>query len=180
MREIPLTQGVVALVDDEDFERVNQFKWTASFQEDRWYAVRSVKRDGVWRHVRMHAFILGVPHSRSVDHRDGDGLNNQKGNLRRCTQHQNLANSKLSSRNTSGFKGVSWNRRESVWVARVVCYYRQMVIGRFSDRVAAARAYDAAAIRYFGDFAKTNVSLGLLPPLPNPTDAQILSGSEST
>src|ERR1700744_2107287 len=111
MKLIPLSQGYSAMVDDEDFERVNQFKWCVKRRKHSptIHAVRTVnfKKDGrrTSKNVWMHHFIAGVT-SHVVDHFDGNGLNNQKSNLRHATFAQNSSNRAVQSRNASGFKGV--------------------------------------------------------------------------
>lgn len=91
-----------------------------------------------------------------VDHCNHDTLNNRRENLRLCTVAQNTANQRKSIRNTSGFKGVSWDRQNRQWEAKVCINGHRIFLGRFADLIEAARAYDAGAIKYFGEFAYTN------------------------
>jgi hypothetical protein len=152
MREIPLTQGQVALVDDEDFEELNQFKWCAYWAPHArtFYAVR---RDGK-RLTLMHRQITKAPPGRKVDHRNRIGFDNQKLNLRFATESQNSANSRLPSNNTSGFRGVSRNRQK--WQSRIRYNGRKIHLGSFDCPEEAAKAYDRAARHYFGEFATPN------------------------
>ncbi len=151
MRTIPLTQGKVALVDDADFEFLNRWKWYAwRTRHGTYYAVRNSDyvpgkaRKG----IRMHRVLCG---GAEIDHRDGDGLNNTRGNLRPASDRQNCGNQKLRRTNTSGFKGVSL-RRAGVWSARL----SGKRLGDFRDPRDAARVYDAAAVIQFGEFARVN------------------------
>ncbi len=157
MKEINLTQGKVALVDDEDYEKVSQFKWFAIRQRHHWYAGRSIpdktKKSGQ-RTVLLHQFLL--PGGRRVDHRDGNGLNNLCGNLRAATGEQNGANCKRSLANSSGFKGVSWNPVAKRWRADIRPQRRHIFLGHFETPESAAKAYDTAAVENFGAFARLN------------------------
>jgi hypothetical protein len=150
-RYIYLTHGKVALVDQDDFGWLSAWSWTAMFAKSGWYAVRG----GKGKHVRMHRAILGEPLN-IVDHRDGDGLNNTKTNLRVCSNAQNMRNCGLRSTNKSGFKGVFWCTQTQKWVAKICVNYRSMSLGRFDTAEAAARAYDAAALSMHGEFARLN------------------------
>jgi hypothetical protein len=152
MREIPLTQGKVALVDDEDYERLSCHKWRALRNKNRWYAMR----DGGGRKILMHREIMGAPQGLQVDHIDGNGLNNQSCNLRICTNAENQHNQGVRSSNTSGFKGVSWYKRYRKWQVAIRIDGERKYLGYFSNKVEAARAYDNAAKRYHGEFARLN------------------------
>lgn len=169
MREIPLASnkypGLVALIDDEDFEAVAGFRW--SVQVDRrlhagpkFYAVhRSYMRTPAGKPgsvvLLMHRLL--VPTEKQVDHRDGNGLNNQRNNLRPANDSQNQANRKeLRPGKTSRYRGVRWMKNEGKWLAEITHNYKHKTIGRFIDEDEAARAYDAAAQRAFGDFANLN------------------------
>lgn len=169
MKLIPLTQGKFAQVDDDDFERVSQFKWgLADYSKKRCkngtqYAHRTVRLNGKKTTQRMHQFIMGTG-SVWIDHKDGNGLNNQKANLRQSSRYQNLQNQKVRE-HSSRFKGVTWCSKTKKWRARIHAFGKAMNIGFFSAERDAALAYDSAAIRHFGPFARTNqqmeVYLGL-------------------
>lgn len=151
MKEIRLTQGKFALVDDEDFERTNQFKWFARRHRNTFYAVRSMC-SGESKY--LHRFLL--PEIRSVDHIDGDGLNNQRHNLRLATNAQNLANQRKQSGRSSVFKGVSWHTDTKIWEAYIKHQKKKIHLGCYESEVDAAHVYDYAAKTYFGGFARLN------------------------
>lgn len=155
MKTIPLTQGKFALVDDEDFERVSRHKWFARKTGGLWYAVRSVW-GGEPPLQYMHAFIYGEAHGLQIDHRDGNGLNNQGANLRAATSSQNHANQRLSLRNTSGYKGVTFVAKLGKWQAQTKANRRPFYLGIYDTPEDAARAYDGAAEVLFGEFARLN------------------------
>lgn len=147
-----------AIVDDEDFERVNQYRWCVSFNGARgkYYAIRTIRINGKRKTVFMHRFIMSAPDNMEVDHRDSNGLLNTRDNLRICTPHQNQGNSKLNKTNKSGYKGVSWDARNRKWQASIKRDGKARNLGSFSDPISAAHAYDSAALKYFGEFAFTN------------------------
>lgn len=153
MKEIPLTQGKVALVDDCDFERLSRFRWYAACNHGYgWYAVRCVKR----KHVYMHCEILNVQRGIRVDHKDGNGLHNWRNNLRPATSAQNMSNRGKQIDNTSGYKGVTWSKDRSVWIAKIGVNGKSKYLGWFDDTESAARAYNDAALMYHREFAKLN------------------------
>lgn len=157
MKEIKLTQGKTALVDDEDFERVNQFKWYASSAKSGlWYARRNVTVDvGKQKTIRLHQFVM--PGHRQIDHKNGNGLDCQKHNLRPSTGAQNQANQKpQTKRKSSKFKGVSFHKLTGLWQASITKVQKQKHLGCFASEEAAARAYDNAAKELFGEFARLN------------------------
>lgn len=151
MKTIPLTQGQVAFVDDADYEAVSQFKWCAKKSRQNFYAHRRIpKPDGKGTTQSMHGFLMpGVP---EIDHRDGDGLNNQRGNLRAATHQQNMQGAQRKRVGaTSKFRGVCWNKESGKWVAQIQLYGKKIFLGYFKDEADAARAYDLAAREYYTD-----------------------------
>lgn len=155
MKTIALTQGAVALVDDSCWEDLSRWRWCVSKSQDgkRHYAVRRASSGIVW----MHRQIVGAPENLDVDHRDGNGLNNQRGNLRAATRRQNSQNMVRSrAGKTSRFKGVSLSSGTTRWRATIKVDGRRIHLGYFIDEGEAARAYDAAALKHFGEFAAPN------------------------
>lgn len=154
MKEIKLTQGLVALVDDEDFEYLNQWKWHAHREVNNIYAFRTPKYNEV---IRMHRVVLNVTDKNiEVDHRDRNGLNNQKYNLRKATHAQNGANRRPSKNSTSKYLGVYWSRERNRWCASISKNYKTYLIGRFITEEEAALAYNKKAIELHGEFANLN------------------------
>ena len=153
VKEIPLTKGKVALVDDEDYKKLSKYKWRAEKRGDLFYAYRSARRHGGYA---MHGEILSVPLGMEIDHKDRNGLNNQKGNLRFCTVSQNQANAKSRIGGTSRFKGVGWFKPSRKWRALIKVKKQLIYLGLFTTEEDAAMAYNNAALRYFGEFARLN------------------------
>lgn len=158
MRQIPLTQGFSTLVDDADYDAViTAGGWRINRCDKRLYAGRWVTLSpGKGAHLRLHTFLTGWP---LVDHINGDGLDNQRANLRLATGSQNNANQGLASTNTTGFKGVNWYGRTGRWRACIGINGRQIHLGYFATALAAAHAYDRAALGLFGEFARLNFPL---------------------
>lgn len=165
MKLIPLTQGKFAMVDDSDFDSLSEFKW--HYAEDKksgksGYAKRRSKNKGPW--IWMHKVVAGVGRHEKADHIDGDKLNNQSHNFRKATHAQNNYNRNIEGkRNSSGFKGVSWFPPARKFRARIKINRKEIHIGLFNNPKVAAGIYDDYAVYLFGDFAKTNRKLGLIP-----------------
>ncbi len=155
MKEIPLTKGFVALIDDEDFALVSQFSWHA--YKGKWAVYANAIVGG--KLIGMHAFLMNPPPGMDVDHRDRNGLNNCRQNLRLATRSQNSANAighKRKRPDAPQWKGVTRRTGTEIFMARIVVNLRTIHLGNFRDAEEAARAYDAAARRHFGEFARTN------------------------
>lgn len=152
-KEIPLTQGKTAVVDDEDYEWLSQWKW--SYHTAYGYAMRSVtKNEG--RNIRvttMHREVLGCPPC-VVDHRNRNKLDNRKENLRLATPNGNQWNRGIDRSNKTGFKGV--RRHRNGWQASIGFRGERKHLGTFSNKYDAARAYNAAAQELHGEFACLN------------------------
>lgn len=168
MKEIKLTRGQVALVDDEDFEYLNQWKWQAMkwHKLDNYYATRTVfeKRiiDGeIWtkrKSIKMHRFIMKAKDDLLVDHKDGNGLNNQKSNLREATPSQNLQNRRPYSttlRKTK-FKGIIQRGLSGQWQSHIKLNGKNISLGTYATEIEAAFVYNEAAKKHFGVFAWLN------------------------
>lgn len=162
MKKIKLTQGKFTTVDDEDYEDLNKYKWFAHDEDGRWYALRQIRVGDKQKVIRMHRLITLALKGSYVDHINGDSLDNSKSNLRICTNHQNTTNQKLRKDNTSGLKGATWDKNKKKWFAQIRTNRKRMHLGYFNNVLDAAIAYDRAAEKYHGEYAKTNKNLGLL------------------
>ncbi len=171
MRTIPLTRGYVALVDDDDYERVAAFRWCVDIKEEkgkkqiRYYAQRVQVLPGTGGKkikIYMHRFILGSDCPPKIDHHDTNGLNNQRYNLRPVTKSQNAANSRKMPGKTSIYKGVCWSKRRSLWQAYIMKDYVKYRLGFFREEFDAAQAYNFKAEELFGPFARFNIPAGVL------------------
>jgi hypothetical protein len=162
MKLIPVTRGKFAQVDDEDFDRINQWRWQLSSEG---YVFRRIwKRiDDPRKTSSMHREVLRTPVGFNTDHIDHDKLNNCKSNLRTCSEHENQGNSFLRKNNTSGFKGVCFDKNRKTWFAQIRNTSTRIRMGGFSSPEEAARAYDKKALEVFGKFARLNFSLPLPP-----------------
>ncbi|MFA5445042.1 MAG: AP2 domain-containing protein [Bacteroidales bacterium] len=156
MKEIKLTQGKVALVDDEDFEELNQFKWYACKRKNTFYAARDIQYKGNRHCILMHRKIMKTPNGLEVDHKDGNGCNCQKENMRNCAHGQNQMNRGPQRTNTSGYKGVSWSKAGGKWVTYIQVNGKSKNLGYHDFIEDAARAYNEAAIKFHGKFAYLN------------------------
>jgi hypothetical protein len=156
-KEIQLTQGIFTIVDDEDFEYLNQWKWFANLQGKKFYARRAITvSKGKQKTIFMHRFIMKPEKGMVIDHLDGNPLNNQKSNLRICTHADNMRNSKIPINNTSGFKGVSFFKKNNTYMSSIRFNDKKIYLGLFIDPIDAAKAYNAAALKYHGEFANIN------------------------
>jgi hypothetical protein len=172
VREIPLTKGYVALVDDEDFERVSAFKWCAwrTGPTKPRYAVSCIKG----KNTLMHRFIMGAMKGQIIDHVDRNGLNNKRDNLRPCTYRDNNIN-KATRTNVSGYRGVErliWNGNNNYRV-RV----DQSHVGTFNNAKSAAHTYDCVARIRHGKFARTNFPYRWPDALARDADGETVSGN---
>ncbi len=158
MKRISLTRGKFALVDDEDYDWLNQWKWCAAKQGCRYYATRNTpyadRRQGKPPSIFMHRLIMNAPDGKEVDHKNHNAIDNRKINLRICTRSENMANMLPYTHGTSQYKGVGC--RDKKWRARIMKNCKEILIGRYVLEVDAAKAYDKKAKELFGEFAYTN------------------------
>jgi hypothetical protein len=153
--EIRLHNGMVAIVDDADISQLSSLRWYAKRDANTCYAYTVIRiGPGKVRYQLMHRIL--VPGFPVVDHRNGNGLDNRRINLRGCTQRQNLSNQGKFDGASSRFKGVTWDKRRRVWQAKVTSQGKDYRLGNFDDETAAARAYDEAARHHFGSYARLN------------------------
>lgn len=150
-KEIDLTQGLKAIVDDDMFDEINQYKWCS-------HKMRKNRTVYATRLVRMHHVVIGFPPpGYVVDHINGNGLDNRRENLRIITNKENVTCRRvLPSNNTSGYRGVSFHKAKKGWDAKIKVNQHAIHLGRYKTAEEAARAYDEAAKLYFKEFAKLN------------------------
>lgn len=166
MKYITLTQGKRAMVDDADFEWLNQYKWYYQYRPHRktGYALRAVHLGFDQNHKRlhktiyMHREVAKTPAGFLTDHKDGDGLNNQSTNLRISTDQQNKFNRGRAKNNTSSdmYKGAYWQKQIKRWYSRIQLNGKSIYLGTFDTAKDAAIAYNQAALKYHGEFAGLN------------------------
>ena len=159
VREIPLTRGMVAIVDDEDYDKVAAFRWHAArtcAAKDIWYARRTIRDGGKKRIVAMHQIILPLDPPLTSDHINGNGLDNRRCNLRPATLHQQAMNLRMKRTNKSGFIGVHWSKSQHAWIAMIRINRVAKYLGHFQDPKQAAETYDRVARETRGEFAKLN------------------------
>ena len=151
-RLISLTQGQNAIVDTADFEWLNQWNWIAVWSEDSktFYAARSTPS------IKMHREILGCSSKEQGDHKNGNGLDNRRENLRKCSRSQNAKNRKMNRNNAYGFKGISFYKKIGKWGAHIRTNTKFIHLGCFPSAKEAAYAYDVAAKIHHGEFARLN------------------------
>lgn len=142
--------GKYAIVDDEDFELLNTFNWSININRYAEGRVNGLR-------VRMHQLICKASTGKVVDHINGNPLDNRRNNLRACTQSENLMNIKNARKHTSQFKGVGWHKQHKKWRAFIRTLGKMQHLGLFNKEEEAARAYNEAAQKYFGEFANLNV-----------------------
>ncbi len=154
--EIPLTRGYSTKVDKEDLYRVSNIAWTAQITIKKTGHTRIHAKgyiDG--REIRLHRFLLNITDSKVlVDHINGDALDNRKCNLRTASMSENNRNRRTNTKHLTGFKGI--HKKGSRWRAIISSSGKSIFLGSFEELESAIRAYDMAAIRYFGEFAYTN------------------------
>lgn len=158
MKQIPLTQGKFAIVDDEYYEYLMQWKWYARKDENTYYAVRWIMQNGKGIIQRMHRLILGLKKGdgKYTDHQNHNGLDNRLRNIRACTCSQNQQNRLPLKNISSRYKGVHLYKRTGKWKARIRLGKQSIHLGCFDKEIEAALAYDMKAKELFGEFAYLN------------------------
>lgn len=158
MKEINLTHGKTAIVDDADYERLSKYNWCVYKHRNTFYAARRAMVGGRSSHLKMHREILGLStgDGQLVDHKNRNGIDNRRENLRIVTPSLNSYNRKKAINNTSGYRGVSWNKGVCKWVSIFTKDKKHKHIGCFKNAVEAAKEYDIAVLKYRGEDAILN------------------------
>ena len=154
MKKIPLTQGRFTIIDDEDFEEVNKYKWYVSNE----YVARMLLPANRRVQISLHRILMNPPPNLQVDHINGDTLDNRRKNLRVVTLRENVINQKLHKNNTSGYKGVSWDKKLEKWETSINPNGKKIRVGFFNSLLEAVEAYNKSAIKYFGEYARLNTT----------------------
>lgn len=163
MKEIKLcgasANGKSMIIDDDDYGMVNKYSWNISIKDKNEYASAYLLGSG-HRGTRIyaHRLIMNAERGQHIDHKNGDGLDNRRGNLRISTNQENHFNTRKKSKSSSIYKGVTWENRRKHWVAQIMIDGKHIYIGKFDSEVDAAKAYDSRAKELFGDFANLNFS----------------------
>lgn len=155
-KQIQLTRGKFAIVDESDFEWLNEFRWCACFDGTNWYAMMANNEGKRMGGITMHMLIFGKIDGLEIDHFNGDTLNNSRENLRHCTHAENGRNLRCRSGCSSKYKGVSWDKSMSMWSAIISKNYTTVHREYFSSEIEAALQYDLWATELFGEFARLN------------------------
>ncbi len=166
LARISLTQGHSAIVDAADVDRLCAFRWCATVTKSgHVYAMRRAKgADGKRHAIMMHRAVLDATPGLDVDHINGDTLDNRRSNLRLASRSQNAANRHREIASSSTYRGVHPNHRGGRWRASITHQGQRLLLGSFDTREQAAAAYNAAALRLFGEFASPNT----VPTAPEP------------
>lgn len=156
-RRIPLGEDRFALVDQQDYYRLNYFNWTTKGSGERCYAVRLECDSKHIKFLSMHREIMGSPKGLQIDHRNRSRLDNRRENLRTATNSQNQYNKSKTKRKTSSiYKGVTYVKSIGKWRAQIMVNRKNIALGEYDDEIDSAKAYDKAARKYFGEFARLN------------------------
>ena len=158
MKEIPLTRGMTAIVDDEDFDMVSKYKWhvcTGDHRDKTYYAATNIYFDSGKRYVRMHRMIIGATPDVEVDHKNNNGLDNTRKNLRLATDTEQCCNKNTYKNNTTGHKGVSVRSNGVGYQAQIQLNKKLHYLGRFDTPEEAYAVYCKAAKEMHGEFANT-------------------------
>lgn len=152
MKKIQLTNSPkIVIVDDEDYQYLNQWKWRLGFYDS---IIRGTRKNGIYKLFILPRVIMNTPKGMDTDHIDGNRLDNRKSNLRICTHVENTRNRRPR---TKHFKGISWHIRIKKWQARIRKDNKEFHLGYFDSDIEAAKAYNKVAPKYYGEFARLNV-----------------------
>ena len=156
MKRIALTQGKFAIVDDEDYEWLNQREWCEVRDHRTFYAMRTDRTSGKKINIRMHRAIMEPLSMFEIDHINGNGLDNRKVNMRICTSLENHFNRRRRLDSKNKYKSIYWHKLKRKWQATISVNRKKHHLGYFEKEAEAAKAYDKAAREYFGEFANMN------------------------
>lgn len=165
MKIIKLTQGFETIVDDKHYDELSKYNWIANHNKSRQSMPRAIRvyktQDGKQKDVKMHRFIMELEGHNikglTIDHKNGNKLDNRVENLRVATTGQNNRNVIKRGNNTSGYKGVHWDKKSQKWISRIrIGGGQRLTLGKFSNKEDAAKAYNEAALKYHGEFANLN------------------------
>lgn len=158
MKKILLTQGQIALVDDEDFDFINQWKWyyEKKNRNNTGYAIRTVKINGKRKRLYMHRVLLKAPDGMEVDHKNMNGIDNRKENIRVCTCLENKRHYSVRRDNRTGIKGVSWDKRRQKYRVQISIKGKRLWLGTYNSLSDATTIYNEAARQYYKEFAYLN------------------------
>ncbi len=162
-KRIPLTQDKFAIIDDEDYEKLNEYKWYTFKNKNTYYAVRNIGSGEANKKstIYMHREILKAKKGETIDHINHDGLDNRQDNLRFCSVLENNRNTRKrktfrGKKTSSKYKGITWYKKYNKWLAQIMLNKKQLHLGYYTEEIDAAKAYDESAIKHFGEFAKLN------------------------
>jgi len=155
-RLVPLTRGYFAVVDEDMYDEVMQYKWSVYIGNGVCYATRGLIVDGIKTTQKMHRFVMGYD-SLDIDHIDGNGLHNYRSNLRYCTHNENMMNKNSYKNTSSKYKGVTFRKSVGKYQSRICVNKKPMHIGMFKTEIEAAMAYNRKAKELFGSFARFNI-----------------------
>ena len=156
MIEIPLTQGKVALIDDDMYDRVSRFNWIAHKNGRMYYAESAFQVNLKFVTLSMHRLVMGYPDG-NIDHINHDGLDNRRENLRVCTVAQNGMNRQKNVNGSSKYRGVRYVGKVNRWRANIKLNGKKINVGSFLTEIEAALAWNKKALELFGEFANLNV-----------------------